>query len=200
MQYFGQKLKTMVVLLGLLAVGVPFASNAASVSLLPTTATDNVMDSDLVSFDVFIDFGPEGTLGGGFDLSWDPAALSFLGLTSAGLGDPAFGRDPDILSGLLSSWAVADFSGITSGLVGSMDFEVLSSMGLSTMVSLMPTNGIGGPWVSGLDFISLLEPDYNSVEVTRAAPGVIPVPAAFWLFGSAIIGFAGWSSRKSLNG
>ncbi len=188
MRHIKQRLSIVLILTGLLAAGLPAQSNASSASLMPTTATSNLLNGDVVSLDVAIDFSDmHGTLGGGFDVRWDPTALGFLGLTSAGLGDPAFRRDPDILNGLLESWAVADFSGIISGQVGSMQFEVLPSMGLSTIIAVAPTNGIGGPWVSLVESITILHPDYNSIELTR----VIPVPAAAWLFGSALIGLIG---------
>jgi cysteine-rich repeat protein len=128
---------------------------------------------DPVTFDVIIDFSAEGgTLGGGFDVVFDPAALAFVGLTSTDPADttfdPAFGRDPDFLSGLLQSWAVGNFNGITGpALVGSVQFQVLPTMGAATIVAVTPTMGIAGPWVSATDFVTILNPDYNQVEVRK---------------------------------
>lgn len=182
------------------AVAVPHA-RAASVSLLPTSAVSGLNPGDLVTFDVFIDFSDVGgALGGGFDVTWDPAALGFVDLTSAGLGDPGLGRDPDVLDGLLESWAVADFfSGIFSGLVGSLRFEVLPGMGLTSFIALAPTGGIGGPWVSNVDFVTLLQPEYNAVELTRA-PAVIPLPPALWLFATSLAAIAGFLRKRNKAG
>jgi len=180
----------------LLATCVPLLSNASTASLLPTSAIFDLSAGDIVTFDVFIDFSADGgTLGGGLDVVWDSSALGFVDLTSGNLGDPVFGRDPDIQAGLLNSWGVGDFNGIDSGLLGSVSFEVLSSMGLgvTTIVELGPTAGIAGPWVSAVDFISILDPEYNQYEVSTAS--VIPVPAAIWLFGTGLAGLIGFSMR-----
>lgn len=194
--HIGTKLLIFAVLLIGSGILTPQA-RAASVSLLPTSAVGNLATGDLVSFDVFIDFSDVGgTLGGGFDVRWDPAALGFVDLASAGLGDPGFGRDPDIFSGLLESWAVADFNGIVSGLVGSLRFEVLAGMGASTLLALGPTAGIGGPWVSNVDFMVLdPQPDFGAVELGRA-PAVIPLPPALWLFVSSLIAVGSFIRRR----
>ena len=117
----------------LLSIAVAPAAEAGRVSLVPTTPTSDLMAGETVSFDVMMDFttddsglGSDATLGGGFDIDFDPTALRFDGLADAGLGDPGFGRDPDILSGLLESWGFASFNGLTGpALVGSVSFIVL---------------------------------------------------------------------------
>lgn len=186
-------------LAGMLSVGLAITApqvRAASVSLLPTSPVGGLNTGDIVTFDVAIDFSDVGgTLGGGFDVNWSPAALGFVDLTSAGLGDPAFGRDPDVFSGLLESWAVGDFTGIISGLVGSLRFEVLPGMGASSFVLLAPTGGIGGPWVSGVDFVTILQPEYDAVELT-GAPAVIPLPPAIWLFVSSLAVIGGFARGR----
>ena len=193
-----KKTKLSAVIIACLCFALPGFAHASSVSLVPATDVTNLANGDIVSFDISIDSSSDvGTLGGGFDVIYDASALGFIGMTNAGLGDPAFGRDPDVTPGLLESWGVADFGGLQTGLVGSIDFTVLPSMGLSTLVALGPTAGIAGPWVSAVDFVSLLQPDYGSVEVSRQAPGVIPVPAAIWLFGTALLGLVGLGKRRS---
>lgn len=178
----------------LVLLGFAGMVHAASVSLVPTTPTNPVKVGDTVSFDVVIDFTADGgTLGGGFDVIFDSSQLAFAGLVSAGLGDPAFGRDPDVLDGLLESWAVGDFNGLDSGLVGSVSFEVLAGA-TSSFVALGPTSGVGGPFVSAVTY-DIITPDYNQVEVVAA----VPVPAAVWLFASALLGlFGGKRFAKSL--
>lgn len=173
-------------------------ANAASIFLVPTSPTQNVGPGDFVTFDVVMDFstdtnglGSDITLGGGFDITWDPSILQFEGLVNAGLGDPSFGRDPDILPGLLESWGFAEFNGLTGpALVGSVEFSVLPGPAGSTFVSTGPTSGIAGPFVSGVDFVTILTVDFNSVEVSR-----VPIPAAAWLFASGVAMLAGLRRR-----
>lgn len=173
---------------------------AASVSLVPLTPFTNLANGDIVRFDVAIDFSGVGTLGGGFDIIWDPLALGFVGLVDNGLGDPAFRRDPDVFAGLLESWAVGDFDGLAASgpeIVGSASFEVLPTMGFNTFIQIAATSGVGGPWVSAEDNVTLLNPVHNSILLERADPAVIPLPAAAWLFGSALLGLVGWQRRRA---
>ena len=146
----------------LLALGFTtntFANVFGKVELVPTSPTTGLYKRQVVTFNVFIDFeSAGGTLGGGFDVVYDPTVLNYLGSTSTGLGDPAFGRDPDDYAERLLSWAVGDFDGILSGLVGSIKFEVLTTENANTVVEVTPTVGIAGPWVNG--FESFLTPDY----------------------------------------
>ncbi len=148
---------------------------AASVSLVATSNTSDVDVGDQVTFNVMMDFSTGSglfTLGGGFDIVFDSNAVLFTGLTSANLGDPRMGRNPDVSAGLLESWAFADFDGLVGpALVGSVQFEVLSTMGASTSIATRATNGIAGPFVSEAVFLNnLLAVDYNSLEITRSFP------------------------------
>ena len=178
--------------------GLMMGANASTVSLVPQTATTNLIPGAVVSFAVDVDFSSDGsTLGGGFDVMFDPTFLSYNGDATLTLGDPAFGRVPDDCSivacagggaGLLESWAFGDFNTVVAGTVGTLSFTV-QQVG-SSFVSLGPTSGIGGPFVSGVDFVTILNPTYNAIEVTA-----VPVPAAAWLFGSAL-GLLGWARRR----
>ncbi len=171
------------------------AANAATVSLSPTTLVNPVNPGDTVSFEINIDFSAEGgTLGGGFDLLFDESQLGLLSFTDTViLGDPAFGRPPDYIpgSGLLESWGVGDFNGIDTGLVGEVSFEVLAGA-TSSFVTLGPTAGIAGSWVSAVDSVTIIDPVYNSVEVSA-----VPLPAAAWLFASALGVFGYLGKRKA---
>jgi len=181
-------IKPMKIFGALILMGLLSSANAASISLVPTSAVDGVSAGDIVSFDVVADFSDVPTLGGGFDIVFDSSALAFSSLTNNQVGDPAFGRDPDILDGLLESWAFANFNPLSGILaVGSVSFEVLGGF-TSTTVGTSATNGIGGPFVDGNDFISIIPVEYSSVTVTSQ----IPVPAAvgFLLSGlGALFGF-----------
>ena len=147
---------------------------ASSVMLVPTSATVGLVTGNQVTFDVVIDFSDVGgTLGGGLDVNFDSNAISLVSVTSAGLGETDFGRDPDNLDGLLESWAVGAGNGLcdaTSLILGSLVFEVLPGMGASTQVMVGATDGVAGPWVSGTDFLTLLSPDYNQVQLIGELP------------------------------
>jgi len=154
----------------LLLFGLVSSVSAQSIFLTPTGAVDNVNNGDTVSFNIVMDFSgyPNGTLGGGFDINFDSSALQFGGFTRLVVGDPAFGRDPDVFDGLLESWALGDFNGLpTSALLGNVWFQVLPTMGASTTVSTSPTSGVAGPWVDGTDFVTLIPVVYNQITVAR---------------------------------
>jgi len=185
------------------AVLMCLMSGAQAASIL-LVATSNIVDvgvGDLVTFDVWMDFstndnglGSDITLGGGFDIIFNPFALQFQSFTNESIGDPNFGRDPDIFAGLLESWGFGDFAGLTGpALVGTVQFSLLATAPASTFVSTGPTSGIAGPFVSGVDFFTILNVDYSSIEVTP-----VPLPAAAWLFLTAIgsaFGAKRWKAR-----
>jgi hypothetical protein len=146
--------------------------NAASVHLIPTSSVIGLEDAETVTVDVVIDFSAEGgTMGGGLDISFDPSAIGLVSLIPTGVGDPAFSRAPDDLGNVLESWAIGSFNGVSSAqaeILGTLEFEVLPTMGLDTLITIGGTNGIGGPWISNLDFLSELSPNYNQVELSRS--------------------------------
>lgn len=161
-----QKVIPVIVLVGLIA-----NANASEVLLVPDSPIDDLGVGDLINVDVLIDFSdiPGGTLGGGFDIQYDDTALALTILTSAGLGEAVMGREPDATSGLLEGWAVGDFQGLAGTgqvSVGTVQFRVKSTAGNDIQISASSTDSIGGPWISGDDFVSELVPTYNQVTIT----------------------------------
>lgn len=159
---------------------------AHAVMLEPTTDIAELQTGDLVSFNLL--FEPDTPiLGGGFDIVFDELALGLAGFTrNPDIGDPLLSRDPDILPGVLESWAIGDFAGLFGTLfLGSVDFRVLETMNALSTVSLRTTQGIAGPFISAVDFVTVVEPDYNSIELSRAAddpPTPVPEPGTLALF------------------
>lgn len=166
----------------LVALLLPLIGNAANVHLVATSPTVGVTAGEFVTFDVVMDFtadtnglGSDRTLGGGFDIIFDPTHLAFVSLNDGALGDPAFRRNPDVESGRLESWGFADFNGLDGpATVGSVMFEVRPNGPLTSSVSTQPTNGVAGPFVSDVDFNTQLTVDFNSIEVVDAPePGLV---------------------------
>ncbi len=173
----------------------PMTANAASISLQPTSPVDDVGVSDLVAFDVVMDFSDyaNGTLGGGFDIFFDSSVLGFVSFfRDETIGDPLLSRDPDVFDGLLESWAVGDFFGLDPvNVLGNVVFEILSTAGGSTFVGTQATSGVGGPWVDATTFVDLIPVDYLGAEVTfAAAPVPEPGTLALLLVGLAAVGVA----------
>ncbi len=161
-----------------------------SIDLVPTTAVSGVAPGDVVAFDIILDFTDDPTLGGGFDLTFDENQLQLAGYTETILlGDPTFGLLPTYVegSGLLESWAIADFVGIAFGRIGSVEFVVRPGA-TTSVVALGPTSGI--PWQSATFPACCQDPDYGSVTVSA-----VPLPAAAWLLSSAVVAMAALRPR-----
>jgi len=153
-----------------------------------------------VAFDLIMDFSgtqliggteqSEITLGGGFGVNFDASILQFASYDSAGLGDPFFGRDPDVMDGLLESGAFGDFNGLTGpDLVATMSFIAVA--GGDTSIALSATAGDAGPFISAADFTTILDVEFGSADVA-----VVPVPAAVWFMLSGLGALVGFG-RKS---
>ena len=179
----------MAVLLICLAAIANHGASAASLDFVPLTPTDNLSPGDIVSLQVWLDFSdvvddfgtPVGTLGGGWDISYDPEVIAFAGIDFQLVGDPAFARPPDVYPGFLEAWAAGDFDGIIGpALAGTVSFEVLASGPFTTTIWLSETAGLAGPWVNAANF-SIIIPEYDSVTLTG-----VPLPGAVWLLLPAI--------------
>ena len=172
------------VMLVLWFVFATVAARPASLALVATTPTSGVNTGDIVSFEIVMDFRFNPTLGGGFDIVFDPTAIAFVSFyRDPSIGVPEFSSDPDIQVGLLENWFVFDFAGLpTTATLGSVVFEILPGMGESTFVSTQRTSVNGGNWASG---INLGDPipniQYGGISLTR-----IPVPPAIWLFFTSV--------------
>jgi len=81
-------------------------------------------------------------------------------------------------SGLLSGGGAADLS----AAMGTGDWLSLSSVTFGTL-------GTGGPYGDLIDI--------TNIVLEEGATSVVPVPAAVWLFGSALVGLVGWRRRQS---
>jgi hypothetical protein len=147
------KIKTLfiIALIGSALTGVSQSLSAqTNVYLLPATQAANL--GDPVIAELWWDFTSDPTLGGGVDISYDASKLNFVSFTHAGTGDPAFARDPDLLSGVLSGIAAGDFNGISGPvLIGTLVFDAIGA-GVTNLAT-SATGSVAGPFVSSTTFV-----------------------------------------------
>jgi len=188
--------------LSLCAVLGSGAAGAATLTFSPlnsAVAVGQVFQVTLVGRD-FTD-GTDGTYGGGVSIAWDPALFQMLSYdTSVFGGDQSLATANtntvlDNVAGTLSDLSVASlFTGVTTA---DFDVAVLTFQALAGGTSSLDasigyfTSGFPNIWTDGDEFIPLeLELDFVSGSMT-----VVPVPAAAWLFLSAL-GATGVLARR----
>ena len=191
---------TTVALFGLMTVNV----EAAIITLSPTSST-SIPVSGGVTFNMFVDGSDVGgILAGGLDLFYDIGVVSYNGDFAF---DGAFPTDPmlsrlgdDCAAGIVAGCSGAgeingigfgNFSGLAAGgltLVGSLSFTGVAA-GLS-MLTMADNDTPAGSWFNTAgDAITM---NYSGEDVT-----VVPVPAAVWLFGSALFGLVGLTKKRA---
>ena len=171
------------------------SAHAASIFFVYTgdnpVADDGVVTAqvgDVIHVDLMMDFsGPnEATLGGNYDISYDADAFEFLEFTSAGFGDPVFGRDPDFHGpGYLFAGGFGSFDGLTGpARVASLTFRVQDVAEGRYSMSPTGSQALGGPFISAIDFVTVIDPNFIGLDIDVVP---VPLPAAGLLFGSGLI-------------
>ena len=175
-------------------------ANAATVQISP--ANDTIVVGG--SFELTIrgiDFAL--TNGGGFTLTWDANSLH-LGSTELQIQTELFnnglgGNSVFITQGLLDVIRVVS---PTLPLSGNFNFTTLFFTAVSpprgTEISFIAQSA--SAWVdeNNVELAPELQPNYVGASITITTPeGVVPVPAAVWLFGSGLIGIVGLARRKA---
>ncbi len=172
------------------------AQAAASLSLIASNPT--VTAGSQATFELWMDFTGDPTLGGGVDVGFgnftNGNQLSFSSYTPKTLGDtslinvPTVNTTGDRLEGIT-------FGDITNGvsgpaLVGTLAFNTLVAGNYS--LSLMDSVSAGGFFsISGTP----QSPVYTSASLT-VNPSAVPLPATAWLMLSGLIGIAYRSKVK----
>ncbi len=191
----------MSVVSGAQAVSVSMSLNA----ILPP---DPITPSDMIELQVLMDFSDDATLGGGFDIIFDPGLVSYV--SESYITDPALGSDADftrddnplvtdirnrveILPDRLAGAAFGNFGGLSGpAVVASLFFiadaggDAVFSLGDSTSASV-------GGFFSAVTFAEQF-PVFTGTTVNISA---VPVPAAVWLFGSGLVGLVGIARRRA---
>ncbi len=149
---------------------------------------------DLVSFEVWMDFTDNPTIGGGFDVHFNSVALEFESLErTTNCSDPDCGgwREPEVSDGLIQDWRAGDFNDGLAGplALGLITFTFLEHDFSQPFLEMATSSGLGGPFVSFDDF-TVIDVDYGSFEL---AP--VPLPATFWLMLAALGWLRAWSNQ-----
>jgi hypothetical protein len=197
-----------VLAVGLMLTG--FTANATSIQMIPSQQF--VGDGESFYVEIWAYDLPPGTVGGGFDVVWDPSDLTLDTVYIAtdnpaenggfpGNWETGIWSDPGIISpGHLTDLYVNNFSNI-NGLEGDQRIAVLNF----TMVGIGVTDSM-------IDFLLGPEDDWATADISAYTvitdtitftgavvnpTTVIPVPAAVWLFGSGLLGLVGVARRRS---
>ncbi len=130
--------------LAAVAVFMSAACSAQAVSLSLISSTPSVTIGDTIELQVLMDFSDDPTLGGGFDIVFDPRLVSYVSesyLTDGALGsDPAFTRDDnplvtdinhraEILPDRLVGAAFGNFGGLSGPAVAGSLFFIADTAG-----------------------------------------------------------------------
>lgn len=173
-----------------LLLGMSTLGQAATVSLVPS-ATD-VDNGDVLSLDLVLDAtGAPGAVPGSFHgsviLDYDPGLVSFDDFT---FNSPAseLAIAPVTDGG---STVTLGFEGAPNvGVIGTFTFNVLGMDGDVLNFGLNDADDFFGSFANTLPTIQPVFPDFNGASVN-----VVPIPAAAWLFLSAL-GLAGTVARR----
>jgi hypothetical protein len=130
----------------------------------------------------------DGSLGGGLDISWDAALLSLISVdTSLFPGDGLAGNPGTETPGFLQDLSVASLFTPAIGpdfLIAELVFLMLGNSPTAIGIALGTfTSGAGdNVWTTATSQLVDLQPgDFSGANIN------VPVPAAVWLFGSALM-------------
>ncbi|MAF83334.1 MAG: VPLPA-CTERM sorting domain-containing protein [Gammaproteobacteria bacterium] len=162
---------------------------AASVSLTPALSTGNVGGS--ATLELFMDFTGDPTLGGGIDLALS-GPISWGGFTPSAYFsalDEAFSDHGFVAADADYEIHFGSFGGLDGNhKLGDITVDLL---GIGTGTIAMAINNLAGSFLSASTF-STQEVILSGAEIQV---NTVPVPAAVWLFGSAL-GLLGGFRRR----
>ena len=161
-------------------VGAGPAAPVVAPTVFMTPSSQNVQPNGTVTIDLQMDFTEEPTLGGGTDINFDPARLTYVSFTfdPAFDDDPAFRRQPDLESpGVLNALAFGKFSGLTGpARVGTFTFQATGARGTTALtMDADEPGGFAGPFVSAITFLEM-EVVFTGADVNVGAPDIAASP------------------------
>lgn len=187
-------------------------SHAAAIGLTLTPSTDPLLVSagDTITFSVGM--SPSQVITGyTLDIRYDTTEMSFVSASQqvpffSGALEPPFALDPGTTAGDPGSSGLATSSsgrasvlqttnsepvGDLFNLTFSVTAPVLDGMADLTVGILNASADDINPPIGGSPFD--IDPNIVSTSI-----GAVPIPAAAWLFGSAVLGVAGLSRRRKV--
>lgn len=176
---------------GLMMLGlVAGAAQAATVRVVPSASS--VRPGETVTLSVVgTEFTDRNVDAGDFRMWWDDGVLSYVSIAFVDPPwDASFVDDANAASGSLDQVAV--LTSIPGGVgpdfgVAVLTFDVVGAVGRTTTVSAEDRLGWVAPGSIPIDV------SYANAEVS-----VVPVPAAVWLLGSALVGLGGVAGRRKV--
>jgi hypothetical protein len=150
----------------------------------------NVSPGDTLILPVIGTGFDQGADAGGFGANWDSAVLMFDSITIIDPPwDTTFVDDGNVSDGLLDTVFLGSSNDAgTQFDVAELTFSVIGGVGSSTRVQL-GLDGFDSSWFAPGAF------EYPTVDYEFVDVQVVPVPAAVWLFGSAL-GLLTWVRRR----
>jgi hypothetical protein len=167
--------------MALLALVCAVSAHSAEISIDPISS--DVLLGSSFTVDVIGTNFPV-TEGGGFSLGFD---ASILQITSVSIDTAVWDfiantGTLDNTAGTLTDVLVSSFAGASGNFsVATISFTAIG-LGAS---GLALTESLANPWASGGD---LINPAHDQSATVTVNPSPVPVPAAFLLFGSALLG------------
>ena len=186
------------VIFGLIVYISSISGAQATTSLSLTASNPTVTAGSQATFELWMDFTGDPTLGGGVDVIFDNFIngnqLSFNSYTPEALGDPSLIKVPTVNANGKSLDRIT-FGDVINGLegsalVGTLTFDALVAGDYT--LSLIDNVDAGG-------FYSIASqpqfPAYTSASLI-VNPSAVPLPATAWLMLSGLIGIAYRSKVK----
>ena len=168
-------------------------TSAATISMDTAFTTANVNDVFTINV-IGTDF-LSNVDGGGINISFDSSVVNILSVSiDESVWDfGGFGINTgsiDNINGTLDGVMVNTFANVKGNFV----IATIEMQAIAVGDSLLSLSEyVLNPWASGG---SLINPDFIDASVNVTTVSAVPVPAAVWLFGSGLIGLAGFARRK----
>jgi hypothetical protein len=168
------------------------AANAASVQLQPETAqVAGTFDIDLYLNATDSVGGHPGQFSGRVVIEYDPTLVSFVGFSYDAPASELYAVDQTDF-GFHETVSLGFKNALDDTVIGSYTFNLLPGASGVIGFSVYDYNDAFGSFANELPTNYSFVPSFVGTEVT-----VVPLPAAFWLFGSALAGMA-WVRRGEI--
>lgn len=173
-----------------------FCGSSIAATITWSSPVTNVGVNDTFTINVIGTGFTSNVDGGGVNISFDQNILNVLSVSinetvwdfggfgiSTGTIDNAAGKVDGIMVNTFAN-VIGDFT------VASIEVQAIS---VGNSLLSLATYGLN-PWASNG---GLINPDFNDATVNVSAVTAVPVPMAFWLFGSGLIGLVAVARRKA---